>query len=199
MHGLDVEDWSLANALHMLAVMLCIANWTMRLFADTPPVCSHIAERMLTYGDVGTPVCELSEEFPPLSGCFSDVKQEGPWWHGGSKNCKRKGVFGEKETTAQFKVRCLTWSRMCGCAGGLQDGLHDSACLTDLEPTACFTVVHIYMTRWQSMQERIAAAKRWLDRQPESVIFLYGHSVFWRAFFAHSDTLRNCEYRLLHW
>jgi hypothetical protein len=77
---------------------------------------------MLTYGDVGTPVCELSEEFPPLTSCFSDVKHEGPWWHGGSKNCKRKGMFGEKESTAQFKVRCLTWSHSAAVLDGFKTG-----------------------------------------------------------------------------
>lgn len=49
------------------------------------------------------------------------------------------------------------------------------------------------------VQERIAQAKRWLERQPESVIVLYGHSVFWKAFFSHEESMRNCEYRVLHW
>lgn len=49
------------------------------------------------------------------------------------------------------------------------------------------------------LQERIALAKRWLERQPESVIVLYGHSVFWKTFFAHNESMRNCEYRVLHW
>jgi hypothetical protein len=58
---------------------------------------------MLTHGDVGTPVSELVEEFSPLRDCFADV-QEGAWWHGGSKNCKSRGTFSEKESTSQFKV-----------------------------------------------------------------------------------------------
>ena len=66
--------------------------------------CSHISERMLTYGDVGTPVDELEEEFAPLKGNFCDV-EAGSWWHGGGKNCQKKGTFSEKETSAQFKVR----------------------------------------------------------------------------------------------
>eukprot|EP00892_Ulva_mutabilis_P007953 jgi/Ulvmu1/552/UM001_0560.1 len=49
------------------------------------------------------------------------------------------------------------------------------------------------------IKERIAHAKRWLERQPESVIVLYGHSVFWKSFFSHEESMRNCEYRVLHW
>lgn len=49
------------------------------------------------------------------------------------------------------------------------------------------------------VQERLAAAKRWLERQPEKVVFMYGHSVFWKTFFAHSESLANCEYRIIHW
>jgi hypothetical protein len=75
-------------------------------------ICSHIAERVLTYGDVGTPVLELRNEFSPLKGCFGDVK-DGAWWHGGSKNCQEKGVFHEKESSPQFKV----WTTDAGSSG----------------------------------------------------------------------------------
>lgn len=49
------------------------------------------------------------------------------------------------------------------------------------------------------MQNRIAEAKRWLERQPEKVIFLFGHSVFWKTFFKLPSSLKNCEYKVMHW
>ena len=146
------------------------------------PRCSEISERVLTSGDVGTPVSELRNEFSPLEGCFGGVK-EGEWWHDGKKNCPGRGVFGEKETGAAFKV-CTSLSQLrCSLA----------------RPTACEPTESKAANFGNGVQERIAAAKRWLERQPEAVIFLYGHSVFWKAFFAHSEALRNCEYRLVHW
>ena len=63
----------------------------------------------------------------------------------------------------------------------------------------CSCSISTLATQRLYMQERIARAKRWLEKQQESVIFLYGHSVFWKSFFAHAETLRNCEYCLLHW
>lgn len=141
-----------------------------------PGACSHIAERVLTYGDVGTPAAELRGEFSALHGCFGDVP-EGSWWYGGAKNCKATGTFVEKETSAAFKV-------LCCCA-------HRALC----QQNAGFQCAENVM----AMQERLAAAKRWIERQPEKVVFMYGHSVFWKTFFAHTESLANCEYRIIHW
>jgi hypothetical protein len=77
---------------------------------------------------------------------------------------------------------------------------HDGACMLWLHGIYIRNAAVSLLTDVMlPMQERIASAKRWLERQPESVIFMYGHSVFWKTFFAHTETLRNCEYRLLHW
>lgn len=57
------------------------------------------------------------------------------------------------------------------------------------------TTKHAY----SGVQERVAAAKRWLEQQRERVVFLYGHSVFWRHFFQQSESMKNCEYRVIHW
>jgi hypothetical protein len=49
------------------------------------------------------------------------------------------------------------------------------------------------------LQARITAAKLWLEQQSEQIVFLYGHSVFWKTFFQAEDYLKNCEYRVIHW
>lgn len=97
-------------------------------------MCSQIAERVLTYGDVGTPAAELRGEFGALQGCFGEVP-EGSWWHGGAKNCKVTGTFGEKESTAAFKVRCrprrpaLMFRRVCADLPNGADGL--ATCISE--------------------------------------------------------------------
>ena len=173
---------------------------------------------MLTYGDVGTPVDELEEEFAPLQGTFCDV-EAGSWWHGGSKNCQKRGTFSEKETSAQFKVCAAQASAaynkrsafvLFTMLQNLRSRIEPPGALNGLLPppqvqcSQLWYLICLFASSRLSgsatcLQERIAAAKRWLERQSESVIFMYGHSVFWRTFFAHTDTLRNCEYRLLHW
>ena len=180
--------------------------------------CSHIAERVLTHGDVGTPAAELVHEFAPLKGCFADVK-DGPWWHGGQSNCQKQGAFTDKESSARFKV-CPHLHHLTAFIG---PGLLPTVLACRAVPrhqnlqhsnTRLGHFVHACCTRWQRMcttflsrdlstahgvQERIAAAKRWLEKQREGVIFLYGHSVFWKTFFSQAESLRNCEYRLMHW
>jgi len=46
---------------------------------------------------------------------------------------------------------------------------------------------------------RIDEARRFISCQPQQVIVLVGHSVFWKHFFGLDSSLGNCEYKVLHW
>lgn len=141
--------------------------------------CSHIAERVLTCGDIGTAASKLKTEFAPLQDCF-DFDDE-LWWHGGGCNDVENRSVTERESSKHLKVRNIL--------------------RTVLQPfpppqstNLCFRNTPILM-----LQARITAAKLWLEQQSEQIVFLYGHSVFWKAFFAQEEHLRNCEYRVVHW
>ena len=68
-------------------------------------MCSRIAERLLTTGDIGSPASKLKEQFKPLAQ-FMELAHE-RWWYGEQENCPLEEKFDKKEKEDHFKARPL--------------------------------------------------------------------------------------------